>query len=119
MLAFFWYDILRYITITHGVVLTMFIMFGLMSYRDETTGYYISKTAVKFRMCQLLSYLIAILFMTVVVIHNIGRPEVTYYAPAALICWILGDIGFYYKFKNRDHHLPVPREYIHNNNDVS
>lgn len=101
-MSFFIYEFIRYLAVVHGIVLGMLVIFIMITYKKDINFGYSPKNSLKFKAFQLLSYFIAITFITATIIGRLGKPDFKFYAPVAILCWIFGDIGFYYKFKNRN-----------------
>lgn len=100
-ISIIWFDILRWITIAHGSALFILISFILANdYREIITGHR-PKSAIKFDIAYVLSFLMSLIYMTFSVAKQLHHDFIWYITPIVLMCLICADIAIVYRFKHR------------------
>ncbi len=96
-----WIDFFRTILIVHGMAFAALFVFVFFAYYKDIFRGHAPESALRFRIYILMSYVIAILYMTYSLIERLNRPDIALTLPAACISLLLGDLGLYQIFKIR------------------
>jgi hypothetical protein len=97
----FWADTLRWITIAHGSVLSILITSIVVNDIHEIQHGHRPKSALKFDVAYVLSYLLSLIYMTFTVAKQLHHEWLWYVTPIVLSCLILADFALFYRFKHR------------------